>query len=682
MTGKWLTTAGVVALLASGIATPAIAEEPEVTIAAVGDIACAPDERAYNNGDGTPAGCRQRDVADAVRDINPSVFIPLGDNQHHNGTYQEYMDSYDKEFGDLKPITRPIPGNHEYNTPGGAGYFQYFGPAAHQQDKGNYSYRAGSWHILAINSTQCGPSRPCGPGSPLAKWIAAEVAANPAKCMMAVWHHPVWSAGSHGNNTPMVPVWNQLYSYGADIVLNGHDHGYQRTVPLGPASLTETGSVAAPVPTEGGMVQIIPATGGQNNFGIGGNQAVADAMATIGANSTQGVFGPLRMRLGDGRYSFDFVPVPGVSFTDSGQSACRQKTPPSDVPAKPAVTVTRSGDGAVTVTWNANRWSDRLPVTYTAQLVGRARSCTSTGTSCTITGLTNGTSYSVVVTASNDIADVPSEPVSFIPAAKPGRPGTPTATVVADQVTVAWPASTSTGGLPITYRVKAFPGGKTCTTQKTSCTLAMPVGSYTFTVVATNEVGESLGISTPKVSVAAPPAPAISGLSRAGDGRISVQVTPGPGAGAWGAATYVVTSSPGRKTCSTAGTSCVVRGLTNGTSYTFTAVMRTERLTSTTSAVSAPLIAARVPARTSAATVTKTGPDSVTVSWAASSYNGGLPITSYEVMIGNGPKVVCTTSGLTCNVTGLAPGSYWFTVVAINDAGRSANSSGSAVVKL
>lgn len=678
---RWAAVTGIV-LLAGALPSPASADDTqEVTIAAVGDIACNPNEPAWRDGDGKPSGCRQKAVAAAVRTVNPDYFLALGDNQHYDGTYDEYMSSYDRDFGDLKPITRPIPGNHEYNTPRGAGYYAYFGDLAHPQTSGSYSFQAGSWNVLAINSTACTPTRSCGPGSQMAKWIAAEVASHPSKCLMAMWHHPVWSAGEHGNNTPMVPVWNQLHSYGADVVLNGHDHGYQRSQPLGQASITSTGSVSDPQVDPSGMVQIIAATGGQNNFPKDANPAAASVMAAIGANPSPAVFGPVSMTLRDGDYDFEFVPAEGVTFSDSGQAACRQKTPPTDIPATPAVTVTRTGDGTVSIGWTAQRWADRLPVTYTAQVVGTSRKCISTATSCTITGLTNGTSYKVTVTATNDIATVESAPVDFTPAVKPSKPGAPVASVRGDQVTVNWPATPYTGGLPVTYRVTSSTGGATCTTMTTTCTLTVPPGSPRFSVTARNDVGVSAAVTTPLVAVAAPPAPTIASTARSGDGKITVTITPGANAALWSGASFRAVASPSGLACTTSGTSCEITGLKNGTAYTFTAAMRTTLATSASSAPSAPLIAGRVPVRPTAPSVALAGQGSVTVSWVAPA-NGGLPITGYEVMVGNGPRVVCSTTATTCTATGLAPGSYWFTVVAINDAGRSANSPGSAVVRV
>lgn len=169
------------------------------TVVAVGDVACDPDAPAFNSGLGTTAGCRQAAVAQAVTNARPESFFALGDLQYYDGTYDKFMKSYDPAFGGLTPITRPVPGNHEYKTPGASGYYKYFGAAAHPESKGTYSFNVGPWHVLAINSMACTKTHRCGPGSPMAKWIAADVSANPSSCVMAMWHHPLWSAGAHGN---------------------------------------------------------------------------------------------------------------------------------------------------------------------------------------------------------------------------------------------------------------------------------------------------------------------------------------------------------------------------------------------------------------------------------------------------------------------------------------------------
>ena len=672
--------------LTVGVLTPASAENAPVTIAVVGDVACDPAEPAFNNGLGAPAGCQQKAVGAAIRGIKPQAFLALGDLQYLDGTYDKFMAAYDPAMGDLKPITYPIPGNHEYKTVSGAGYYKYFGAAAHQESRGTYSFSVGAWHVIAINSTACTPKVPCGPGSAMANWIAADVAANPSKCLMAMWHHPIWSAGRHGQYAPMLPVWNQLNGYGADVVLTGHDHLYQRSKPIGTGTLKADGTVADPVVDPNGMVEFIVGTGGENNYEaqLGANPAVTAAMDSVASNINPGLFGPLKMELGDTSYKWEFVPAAGSKpFSDAGTRGCRTKTPPLGAPVMPTdVSVTRAGDGMVDVAWRGTS----PQTTYTTRVVGTARSCSTTANSCRLTGLTNGKSYQVTVTASNPVGSL-TTPASapFVPAVKPSRPGVPTATVNGGQVTVSWPATPYNGGLPVQYVVKSSAGSFGCVTSGLHCTIAMDPGSYTFSVLARNDVGDSAVQTTSSpVAVNLPSAPTIAKVERAGDGAVRVTVTPGLYTGLHPIVDHLVKATPSTKSCVAAvpATACTVTGLTNGTSYTFTAVTRTASVSSAASAPSAPLVAARPPVRLAAPTVVSAAPGAATLTWLPSTYEGGLPVTSYEVMVGNGPTVACRATALTCTVTGLVKGtSYWFTVVAINDAGRSANSPGSVVFK-
>lgn len=330
---------GLAALAAVGVWGTVLLTQPEadpaadrdVTLVATGDIACDPAAAAYNGGLGTTAGCRHQAVAAAVRAAQPDVFVPLGDLQYDDATYEKFMASYDTAFGDLKDITRPIPGNHEYKTPRAAGYYEYFGEAAHEESAGTYSYDIGDWHVVAINSITCTDAKPCGPGSEMAEWIAADLAANSKRCTMAVWHHPVWSAGRHGGYAPMVPVWNQLHAYGVDLVLTAHDHLYQRFQPLDEARLTGDDEVADPVVAPRGMVQFVVGTGGENNYRPRPDErpGVTAALAAVGSNSDPAVFGALRLTLRPDSYEFSFVPAEGTAFADAGSAACRPKNPPA-----------------------------------------------------------------------------------------------------------------------------------------------------------------------------------------------------------------------------------------------------------------------------------------------------------------------------------------------------------------
>jgi hypothetical protein len=181
-------------------------------LVAVGDIAsCSSD------GDEATA---------ALLDGLSGTIATLGDHAYRSGTPQEFADCYDPSWGRHKDRTRPAPGNHDYETSGAAGYFDYFGAAAGEPGKGYYSYDLGTWHIVVLNSN-CSQVGGCGEGTPQEQWLREDLAAHPATCTLAYWHHPLFSSGTeHGGNESMQPVWQALYDAGADVVLAGHEHNY------------------------------------------------------------------------------------------------------------------------------------------------------------------------------------------------------------------------------------------------------------------------------------------------------------------------------------------------------------------------------------------------------------------------------------------------------------------------
>jgi acid phosphatase type 7 len=193
-------------------------------VAAAGDIACDPDEPV------TPTTCQHEAVSDKILSdpAIDNVFL-LGDNQYDNGTAEDYADSYDPTWGRFKAITKPVPGNHEYRSREGAvGYFAYFGSLAGDPSKGYYSFDIGEWHFVALNS-QIDHKRD---GAQVA-WLESDLAAHPNKCVGAIWHHPRWSGGvEHGDSLRTAPFWKALHDADADLVLNGHDHDYERFHPL------------------------------------------------------------------------------------------------------------------------------------------------------------------------------------------------------------------------------------------------------------------------------------------------------------------------------------------------------------------------------------------------------------------------------------------------------------------
>jgi hypothetical protein len=271
-------------------------------VAAAGDIACDPSSSSFNGGVGTTGACRQKAVSDLVANGGVDAFLPLGDLQYESGTFDAFMASYHPSFGRLKAITYPAVGNHEYLTSGAAGYFQYFGAAA---QGGYYSFDLGAWHLIAVNSN-CGKAGGCGEGSSQLNWLKADLAAHKTACTLAYWHHPRFSSGTHGNDAAMEPVWRALWSAGADVVLNGHDHVYERF-----ARQTPTGAVD---PARG-IQQFTVGTGGKGLTSIGNPIANSE----VRHDKT---FGVLKLTLFPSGYEWRFVPEAGKTFTDSGSVEC------------------------------------------------------------------------------------------------------------------------------------------------------------------------------------------------------------------------------------------------------------------------------------------------------------------------------------------------------------------------
>ena len=290
-------------------APPASGGDPVVF--AAGDIACDPADGNFNGGAGTVSNCRMKATSDSILAESPAAVLTLGDDQYENGTLAAYQASFEPTWGRLMSILRPTPGNHEYQTTGATGYFDYFngvGQAsgrAGERGKGYYSYDVGTWHLIAMNSN-CSPVGGCGVGSPQEKWLRADLAAHPAECTLAYWHHPVFSSGSHGNTASVLPLFQALYDAGADVVLSGHDHDYERFAPQSPAGAADPAR---------GIRQFVVGTGGKNHY----------AFSAVRPNSevrNADTYGVLRLVLHPAGYDWSVVPEPGRTFTDSGSQSC------------------------------------------------------------------------------------------------------------------------------------------------------------------------------------------------------------------------------------------------------------------------------------------------------------------------------------------------------------------------
>ena len=184
----------------------------------------------------------------------------LGDNQYDSGSDSEYMGSYDLTWGhDFNSIVHPVLGNHEYLTSGASGYFQYFGDhgVTTNAPAGYYSVNLGTWHIVSLNSN-CSDQKGCsdalagGTTSAEMSWLQSDLAANPSACVLAMWHHPLFSYGWTLGAPSVAPLWTALYNAHADVVLNGHDHLYERYAQQDPSGTASTAGIREFVVGTGG----------------------------------------------------------------------------------------------------------------------------------------------------------------------------------------------------------------------------------------------------------------------------------------------------------------------------------------------------------------------------------------------------------------------------------------------
>ncbi len=314
MRGLLVIAAAVVLAVAAALATPhsgstssprpAPVHVAGVRIAAAGDIACDPASHAFHDGLGRGFECRQLATSNALVGAGYAAVLALGDIQYEDGTGADFDLSYDPSWGRVKRITRPVPGNHEYRTPGAAGYYDYFGRAAGDPAKGYYSYDLGRWHLIALNSN-CSAIGGCGARSLQTKWLRADLAASRARCTLAYWHHPRFSSGWHGNDSTYTAFWRALVDAGADVVLVGHDHDYERFAPQDPSGRLDL---------ERGVREFVVGTGGKSLRGFLGsrsNSEVRDASS----------FGVLELTLGAGVYAWRFFSAVGF-FADAGVARC------------------------------------------------------------------------------------------------------------------------------------------------------------------------------------------------------------------------------------------------------------------------------------------------------------------------------------------------------------------------
>jgi hypothetical protein len=272
------------------------------TIAAAGDIACDPTDAAFNGGAGTRR-CHMLATSQLIGSLGVDGVLPLGDTQYDDGQTSDFHLSYDPTWGRFLTVSHPVVGNHEYSDPQAAGYFAYFGPAAGAKGQGYYSFDVGSWHLIALNAN-CGKVGGCGAGSAQEKWLRSDLAAHPTACTLAYWHQPRFSSARQGGSPATAAFWQDLYTAGAELVLNGHHHHYERFAAMNPSG----GSDAAH-----GIREFIVGTGGESLVGFGTILPTSEARAVS--------YGVLALTLHPSSYDWRFVAETGATL-DAGSGTC------------------------------------------------------------------------------------------------------------------------------------------------------------------------------------------------------------------------------------------------------------------------------------------------------------------------------------------------------------------------
>jgi hypothetical protein len=281
-------------------APPVQAQDAAVTVLAAGDIArCSepwwpkPIKSLWE----APGAPLTADLLDRV----PGTVLALGDLVYDKETVEAQRNCYDATWGRHRERTRPVPGNHDYRH-GGIAYFAYWGARAGEDGHGYYSFELGAWHLIALNS-----NIDLGPDSDQGRWLRADLEASRARCILAYWHHPLFTSGKHhGKESKAAPLFRLLYEAGASVVLNGHGHNYERFAPQ---------DAEGRVDPKRGIRSFVVGTGGVPLRGIVRHKQNSEAF-----NSE--AWGLLQLKLYEDRYAWRFIPVEGGSFSDSGTAPC------------------------------------------------------------------------------------------------------------------------------------------------------------------------------------------------------------------------------------------------------------------------------------------------------------------------------------------------------------------------
>ena len=300
--------------------TLTVTEEP--TLAAAGDIACAPDNKYWNGGEGSRADeqCRQKVVSDQILRTDPAAVIALGDIQYEAGDPKDYERSWNPTWGRLEPVMWPAIGNHEVfplpDMEPGDWYWDHFNGVGENQGiagergKGWYSVDAGWWHIVVLNSNCDTTAELCDPDDEQVAWLRDDLEASNARCTLAAFHHPLRTIGEVPDLDELAPVYELLEKADVDLILTGHAHDYERWAPLTASGRRDD---------EAGIRQLVVGTGG---VGLS-DTPETDPRVELSSEFNDGRFweGFADVELGQGIYAWDFVSESG-DINDSGTGTC------------------------------------------------------------------------------------------------------------------------------------------------------------------------------------------------------------------------------------------------------------------------------------------------------------------------------------------------------------------------
>ena len=712
---RLLTAAAAAACLAAVLPVPAAnAATADPVIAAAGNIACDPANPAYNGGTGTSSACQEMATSSLLVNQGYAAVLPLGDNQYDDGSAAKYQQSYDPSWGRVKALSHPVPGNHDYLTAGAGGYYGYFGSAAGTAGQGYYSYDVGAWHLIALNSNCTLVSGGCAAGSAQETWLRQDLAAHTNTCVLAYWHHPMFSSGEDGFNPVTSAFWQDLYAYGADVILDGHAHEYERFAPQNPQGAVDSTY---------GLTEFVDGTGG-NGF---------EPTAPQAANSVvlrDGVFGVLQLTLHATGTDFRFIDAAGA-FSDSGTVNCHG-APPATGPAAPAGVDGTAGNGQVAASWTpvAGQVSS---YTVTASPGGATVTVPGSAATAVVPGLANGTAYTFVVTATNSAGtSLPSAASRPITPAPPPTDGTYLSQVLQDAPAGFWRLNETSASSPAADasgngRTGSYSGGVTL--GQPGATAGGTAAAYDGSSGATTIPDASpLRLNGPftiefwaKMTSFTNSWPGVlrKGAAGTADGYV-----------VWYTSNGTLHFKRGNLDIATPASELVTSAyrhfalVDNGSTATWYvngSAVSSGQLAASLSAGTDPLIlgqgdqagrqalddvavynsalsAARIAAHVNAAPVTGSGqqptapgaPTSVTatagnasatVRWGVPASDGGSPITGYTVKSSAGGTVTASASATSAIVTGLTNGtSYTFTVTATNAAGTSPPSAPSNAV--